>query len=491
MRSLALISLLYLFSNFANSAAPYALFSPYQGVQAFEKIYKNVENAKNTAHLAIYSWSDKGITDAMIKLLKENPRVKLRVVLHRPLANKESTLKKVAKLEKLGAMFKKAKMNMHEKFVLIDSRKLINSSANMSGGAKKKYSEDFVFIDSDGETDNEKIIESFEKEFSILWNTSDDIVTPGELQKADVLNFELSKKNNPNVNNDMKLISSSMNFTYSLNKASSADLKKGRLLKMKKKPGLNENTYVIAKHLIKAIDNARTSVWMSVNHFNIYSVSKALVRAAKRGIDVKLYVDNQEFKTNIRDTGRKSIEMTPRFVRDFKKVPSLKDKKAPVRVKFYSHAPHHSSWYLNHHKYILIDYNTAHANLFSGSYNISKNAELKQFDNLVHYTTNSYQDLYDSYAKNFMYNWTLNRTKNDKPVASILSKYTQVHNDEFVYIHAKESSDSISLTWAEAIKLKKNFAKSAPGVFQGLFRNKGCSAFNFKTKKFFGGRGCK
>lgn len=478
-----------LISAAAFSAPPQAMFSPFEGVEAFNRIYKNVKTAKNTAHLTIYSWSDSGITEAMEKLLKNNPNVKLRVVLHRPLASKDSTLKKVAELEKLGAMFKKAKMNMHEKFVLVDSKKLLNSSANMSSGAKTRYAEDFMFIDSEGEADNEKLIAQFEREFSILWNTSDDIVSAGEKQKADVLNLNTEVINAPAAQTDMTLISSSMNFLLSDNKVTSADYKKGRVVKMTQKKGLNENSYTVARNLIEAIDNADKNISMSVNHFNIYSVSKALMRAVKRGVDVRLFVDNQEFKTNIRDTGRRSIEMTPRFVRDYKRAMGV-NSEAPVRVKFYSHAPHHSSWFLNHHKYILIDYDKkdlTNTVLLAGSYNISKNAELKQFDNLVRFDNPYYAELYEDYASNFETHWSFNRTKADLPDSKILNKYTEVHNGNSVYIHAKEFNDSISLTWEEALKLKDKIGEVAPGFYKGLFQNKGCSGYNFVEKKFFGG----
>jgi phosphatidylserine/phosphatidylglycerophosphate/cardiolipin synthase-like enzyme len=493
MKKFGLLAGLYLFSTAAFSAAPIAMFSPYEGKEAFNKMYSNIQGAQKTAHLTIYSWSDAGITKAMKTLLIENPEVKLRVVLHRPLANKEKTLKKVAELEKLGAMFKKAKMNMHEKYVLVDSKKLVNSSANMSGGAKNKYNEDFVFIDSDGEASNEALITSFEKEFSILWNTSDDIVSEGEKQKADVLAFNLKEENVPVKENSMSLISSSMNFKLSKNKVTSADFKKGRVIKMRQIKPLDQYSYTVAKNLIEAIDNATESIWMSVNHFNLYSVSEALVRAVKRNVEIRLYVDNQEFKTNIRDTGRKSIEMTPRFVRDFKKIPGNKKVDAPVRVKFYSHAPHHSSWFLNHHKYILIDYNekdTSSTVLLAGSYNISKNAELKQFDNLVKYTTTENEGLFHAYANNHKHNWNLNRNSDDRPAKAALAKFTQVHKDSYVLIHAKKAADSISLTWSEAKALKKKIGKVAPGFFKGLFQNKACYGYNFVEKQFFGGKSC-
>jgi len=480
------------YSVLAFSAPPEAMFSPYEGDQAFNRIYSNVEAAKKTAHLTIYSWSDAGITNAMEKLLESNPDVKLRVVLHRPLAKTASTKSKVAKLEKLGAMFKMAKMNMHEKFVLVDSKKLVNSSANMSGGAKNRYAEDFVFIDSDGEKDNEKLISSFEKEFAILWNTSEDIVTKDELQKADILKFDIDSPNLADEEDSMTLHSSSMNFDLELNKVGSADYKKGKIVNMSdRKLADGSEPFAVSSALIRAIDEAKESVQLSLNHFNLYSVSEALIRAVNRGVEIRLAVDNQEFKTKIRDTGRRSIEMTPRFIRDWKLLPGNKNKEAPVRVKFYSHAPHHASWLLNHHKYVIIDAKGEKPVLFAGSFNLSQNAEFNQFDSLVEYKGKDYLSLINSYSDNHDRIWGMNRDASDRPSKAALDYFKTVYEGSYVRIHAAGPDNAVSLTWSEALKLKKDMNTVAPGMFRGLYSKSACSYYDFKTQKYFGGSACK
>lgn len=479
---------LYLFSLSLFAAPPEALFSPYEGEKAFNRIYQNIKEAKSEVLLSIYSWSDAGITNAMESLLEKNPSVKLRVILHRPLAKKSSTLSKVAKLEKLGAMFKMAKMNMHEKFVLVDKEKLVNSSANMSGGAKYRYSEDFVFIDSDGEADNQEIIESFAREFSILWNSGEDIVTKDEVQKADVLPFNLKEENVASLDQQMTLHASSMNFKLSKYAPNSSEFEQGKVLKLtKKKNSDGELLYTVSSALIRAIDNAKESVYLSLNHFNLYSVSEALIRAVQRGVEIKLAVDNQEFKTLIRDEGRTTIEMTPRFVRDWKKLPGNENKEAPVRIKFYSYAPHFSSWLLNHHKYVLIDVNTTTPILFAGSFNLSNNAEFNQFDSLVEYQGEFYLGLINNYKDNHQSLWMLNRSADDKPLTETLGYFKRVYEDSYIRLHAEQPENALSLSWDEALKLNTDISRIAPGIFNGLFRNKGCSFYNFKTKKFFGG----
>ena len=47
-------------------------------------------------------------------------------------------------LEEDCAEFKYTNKTMHEKFVIVDDEYMINSSANFSGGAITRYSENFI-----------------------------------------------------------------------------------------------------------------------------------------------------------------------------------------------------------------------------------------------------------------------------------------------------------------------------------------------------------
>ena len=114
----------------------YSKFSPNEGSEAFEIIYRKVKTAKKSVYATIYSWSDKGITDSFKEALEQG--VEVKIILHPSLA-KKSRIKKVAKeLEDLGADLKIAKMNMHEKFVLVDNTFVVNSSANMSNTIRNR-----------------------------------------------------------------------------------------------------------------------------------------------------------------------------------------------------------------------------------------------------------------------------------------------------------------------------------------------------------------
>ena len=121
-----------------------AYFSPRQGKEVFKKIYKLVRNSEKYVYISIYSWSDKGIDDAMIQAEKNGADVK--VVLHPDLYKDKKTVQaKVKTLEENGVEVKIAKMKMHEKMVIIDDKVVINSSANFSSGPKSRYSENWIF----------------------------------------------------------------------------------------------------------------------------------------------------------------------------------------------------------------------------------------------------------------------------------------------------------------------------------------------------------
>ncbi|MBL6989204.1 MAG: phosphatidylserine/phosphatidylglycerophosphate/cardiolipin synthase family protein [Bacteriovoracaceae bacterium] len=482
---------------FADEVYPKAYFSPHQGEIAFSKMYGLISNAREYAHITIYSWSDSNLDKAISAALANN--VKVRVVLHRPLAKKSYILSKVKKLEAKGAEFKIAFQNMHEKFVLVDDEYLINSSANMSRGAKSRYSESFIFhkrlcdiADPNCPEDPlNDIVEDFKHEFAIMWNSSKDIVTHGEqnalplgsytkIVDGQVLNLP---RYIPAPDDSISLFSSSMNWTVQPNKPESSRFKKGQYIKMKRRGGLVRNqTWLIRDELIRSIDNAKCSVHLSLNHFNIRAISDALIKAVLRGVEVKLAVDNQEFKSRPNNK-----EMTPQFVKDWKLIPGHESKIPPVRVKFYSHQPSPRHWYLNHHKFILVDFKpldnsceVSDPHLLSGSYNLSRTAEQKQFDNLVLYRGIKYVNLYQQFKDEFDGLWFLNRDESDRPKAEILDKFYKTFEGSY-RIHLKTP---ISLNWNEITQVKSKIKLLADGIFQGLFRKRDCTYYDPDNKLF-------
>jgi len=471
-----LITLLFIFFSvltFAKDSGFYALFSPHQGEQAFNEIYSKVEGAKSKVYLSVYSWSDSKVKDALIKALAND--VEVKIVLHPSLAKKKRVQDYSSELEKLGADVKIAKMNMHEKFIIVDDIWLMNSSANLSGGAKSRYSENFIFHTSVSVA-GKKLISEFNDEFAVLWNSSKDFYHANEenaeeLQVIDLDN--LPESGNPT------LYSSSMNFTFKDSKITSKAYKQGKYITLYKRNGKNQ-TWKVTDMVIDQINKAEKNIYANLNHLNIAAVAEALAEASKRGVDVKLAVDNQEFKTSL-----KAKEKTPLFVSLWKKIPGNSKKEIPVRVKYYSLAPSPMHWKLNHHKYFIVDYDEndfSKTKLISGSHNISRTAEHKQFDNQVIYSGEDFKQIFKDFKGEFDLLWNLNRNGSDKPDSKIYKKITTPYKGS-MYLHSREA---ISLTWGEVIKVRKTVYKLAPGIFKNTFKNRNCRFYVLKTQSFGG-----
>ena len=449
--------------------------SPTQGKQAFNKMYKMIKNAEKEVNITIYSWSDKGFTKALRETLERKNPPQVRVVMRKSVFKKHA--KTIAELEKKGAMFKSAKIELHEKFILVDGHSLVNSSANMSAGAKNKYSENFIFFDSRDESDKsdiKSILKDFKQEFAIIWNNAHDYITPNEKMTADVLNHKIKRSNKMSTLKDIFLVSSSMN--YRMVSPSKKDFNKGSNLGLKRMPNKKNQVWRVRDVLIKAIQNAKKSIELNINHFNIRQISDELIEAVKRGVDVKIAVDSQEFKTFINNK-----EMTPQFVKDYKKLKG-KSSIAPVRIKFYSFVPHHTSWSLNHHKSILIDYDpndTSDTVLITGSYNYSKTAEHSKFDNQVVIKGNLYKNVYEAFNNEFNYLWFLERTESDEVKKEHISFFTKGRSG-LIPLHTNKP---FSLIWGEAVNLKRRIAKLHPES-RTFFKFKHCQYFS-PTKKIF------
>ena len=461
-----------------------ATFAPHEGDESFTKIFDAIAQAEKYVYVTVYSWSNPQFDKALEEALSNN--VDVRVVLHPSLSRKESIVNRAEKFEALGAYFKVATINMHEKFVIVDGKFLVNTSANMSLSAINNYSENFIFIEAPMSQAEQYLFQDFLHEFTLLWGVSRDVITNNEELAPALPKYEVLQKSNP-AQKDQKdreeetsqaiFYSSSMNFTLSQNKPSSTKQKQGRQFSLVRKGGKENQIWTIRDEMIAAIKNAEHSVHLSLNHFNIKEISDALIEVVKeKEIEVFLTVDNQEYSTSI-----KKKEMTPRFVHEWKKHFG-KDSEPPVRVKYYSHAPSYRFWRLNHHKYMLIDYNTPQAQLWTGSYNLSKTAEHNQFDNMVVFSGPEFENLYEDFYDEFLYLWNLNRTEDDKPEEKILNRFSKKVRGAYP-LHIFEA---ISLTFSEIRKLRREIIRKAPGIYQGIGKHRHCKGFHPEKQEYVG-----
>jgi len=467
-----------------------AYFSPHQGKDAFAKMYGLIAEAKHEVKVTVYSWSDSGFGDALAAAAKNGAKV--RVVLHPDI--KEKVAVPASKLEKLGVEFKVASRNMHEKFIYITHSKdpvdatIVNTSANFSRGASTKYSENIV-IQQEAE---KHLAQQFRREFAWIWDTADDFVSGASGEKRasaeGVLDLEEVKEVVKNEKPDPYLYSSSMNTVLLANPPSSKLHEKGREFSLRDRLGADgKQTWVVRDAIIGQIDQAKHTIDCAINHFNIEEISNALVRAAARGIKVRLNVDNQEFAPTVRPGDK---EMTPLFVQQWQKLPGNKGKVPPVRVKFYSFYPHPAYWLLNHHKYCIFDYDaaktggTSEATLLTGSYNLSKTAEHNQFDNMVRFGGKEHPELIEAFYQEQEKLWSWGRTQDDKPDPELTASYSTLVKGSLP-IHFQQAQ---ALTWPEIMEIRSQVNKVAPGLFFHLKkRTSGCTLYDPQKQRLWGG----
>ncbi len=456
----------------------WALFSPHQGEEAFNTIYQAIENSKEKAWMTVYSWSDSTVAKNLEVACLSG--VDVKVVLHPTLKNSSRVQDYAKGIEDAGCGVKVSVKNMHEKFAIFDDNFSFNSSANLSGGAKSRYSENFIF-NNDTSPEGRLVIKTLNREFKFLWNSSKDMYTNEISQEANEPAIELADlTNNPDSTTNPSFASSSMNFEYSKYSPSTKAYQTGRYLRVSARKVAKEQTWFVRDAMIKLINEAQENILVNVNHLVIQEVADALLDAVKRGVDVRLAVDNQEFKTSL-----KSKEMTPYFVYHWEKLPENKGKVAPVRVKYYSHAPSPRHWALNHHKYMIFDYNEndfSKTKLMSGSYNISETAEHSQYDNMFTYKGEVFAQLFKDFKGEFDNLWNLNRDENDKPIQEAWDRVAKPYEGK-IYLHTKMP---VSLTWPEIESIRTSIYKAAPKFFRDAYRKRDCYFFDLSKQVFAG-----
>jgi phosphatidylserine/phosphatidylglycerophosphate/cardiolipin synthase-like enzyme len=458
-----------------------AYFMPEQGEAGFSAMYQAISEARSEVLITVYSWSDKDLDRAIVSARANGATV--RLVLHPELTDKKPLMDRCGELEKQGAEFKIAPRNMHEKFVLIDGRTLINSSANFSIGARTKYSENIVLI----REAPVKLARTLHDEFALLWDASRDLITQGEgLAPWMGARSQLPLGESGDA---IRFYSSSFNLQASPTGEATASRLSGKAVSLKLKKSLKPEDqggapWAIRDLIIQSIDAAQVSIDCALNHFNIRDIADALLRADARGVKVRLNVDQQEYQEHFRAD---SIEMTPYFVAEWKKRHS--EGPPPVRVKTYSLEPTPAYWLLNHHKVLLMDYRPGaellpSTRLLTGSYNLSETAEHNQFDNMLVFQGAENAGILAAFHQEIEHLWHWGRTSTDQVDSSWLSRWTTPSNDGTLGLHFSEAQ---ALTWPEMETLRTQVRRVAPGLLEKLNRTSAaCSRYIISKKQLVG-----
>jgi phosphatidylserine/phosphatidylglycerophosphate/cardiolipin synthase-like enzyme len=184
-------------------------------------------------------------------------------------------------------------------------------------------------------------------------------------------------------------------------------------------------------------------------------VAEALIakKQANPAIDIKVYLDQQEWISTSGDLAQQAqVEdciaraSTSSQVRDctynsylFSK--ALVDAGIDVRFKAYSYRWNHAYAVQMHSKYMIID----RAELISGSYNLSMNAEHSTFENALHVSGAQFKPLVEAFEANFASMWETGRA--DDLLGALRDEVATASLIPLVF-------PSMALTWSELDQLR-------------------------------------
>ena len=184
------------------------------------------------------------------------------------------------------------------------------------------------------------------------------------------------------------------------------------------------------------------------------------------GIDVMIYTDGQEYiadSTNAQQKAsqeaclakattdsqeRACVDKSYLYGRD------LEIAGANVRYKYYAYRWDASYAAQMHNKFLIID-----DRLYTGSYNLSDNAEHNTFENMFMFDGPEFRDLVETYEAKFQAMWTTG----EGLLPALREKIETQSTIPIVF-------DAMALTWKEVRDLKSLIAAECPDVNSAEFR---------------------
>jgi phosphatidylserine/phosphatidylglycerophosphate/cardiolipin synthase-like enzyme len=422
------------------------------------KIAQLIAGARTSIDIAMYSYSDAGISAALQAATARG--VKVRFIFETAGEDKSLTgdallASKSGQLEQRGVDVRYVNKIMHHKFAIIDgprdsigaaeSARLVTGSGNWSASAGTKYNENTVFVNG-GEA---KLALLLQREFNHLWEHSRDLVAKPftqELSSLAIVDAMIP------ANEDLGASFTSANFD------------------------VNDTTFrtngknTVADTLVAAIAGARSSIHIASGHLRSRPVAEALKakRAQDARIEIKVYLDGQEYISQSGHTAQTNdrTACVAAAGGNESKIRTCNDKgflfgfdvgsaNIDVRYKYYAYRWDNSYAAQMHNKYMIVDGST----LFTGSYNLSDNAEHDTFENMLRFSGSRYAALVASYERSFASIWSTG----DGKLPGVLAAVTPGRDFPIVF-------DPMSLSWNEITNLKSQIRTACPAVDSDEFR---------------------
>lgn len=324
-------------------------FSPFDGVK--DLITSELTKANESLEIAIYSFYDNDLWETVKKLSLDGVKVKLileKKAFYPSLKNCERCID----LEDAGVDIRYVTPTLHHKFAIIDgnsaeNKTLLTGSGNWSKSSYLYYDEDFLIIKN-----ADKYIVPFQKEFNLLWENSKEWGISQD--------FETFKPGNSS--NSAAFFTSANFETYQSRSGEPGFRKKVK----------DPQKGAVGSILVRAIDNAKSEIKIATAHFRRFDIFNALKRAHKRGVKVEMILDAQEFSYK--------YKCPPKYPTHLEECLNKLGSDFDVRYKMYSHHFDFKRADQMHSKYMIVD----GKKVYTGSFNWSSTAELKNFENLLY-----------------------------------------------------------------------------------------------------------
>lgn len=452
---------------FASAGASNVLFSPLAYDQShLARIAREIDAAKSTIDIAMYSYSDAKIGTALANATKRGVRV--RFIYdgggddHRLDTAAERAASKSSKLELAGVDVRFVNKVMHHKAMIVDgprddlakakTARLVTGSANWSNSAATKFDENTLFLSS------EELALRFQREFELMWAHARDFsaVAPPLAEGSGAATItDAAIPDDPNA----AVYFTSSNFTARGTTFSTT----------------GENT--VANALVAAITSATKSIHIASGHLRSRPVAEALVakKKASPALDVRVYLDGQEFisktthdeqvtglETCIANAGASESKARACKDKGFLFGYQIGEAGIDVRYKYYAYRWDHGYAPQMHHKYMVVD----GTDLWTGSYNLSDNAEHETFENMIHLRGAENAALVQSFEQNFLAIWETGRA--DDELTKLQGTIRAQQTIPIVF-------QPMALRWSEVNDLKRLIRSSCPAVDSVDFRRNAAS----------------
>lgn len=362
----AILTFFLIFSGLAQAGTE-VLFHPHG--PTLEKIAAWIGEARSNVDIAMYNM-DVSDRSAVITTLKSDSvqrrlasgELRIRLI-YEGYDTREGNQRKMAEIESLGVdvRYLGKSIKVHHKFAVIDGDgvrpRVITGSANWSLTSYRNYNENILFFENEPEPTYR-----FQHEFNGLWRTAREFGWRSEYESLVVA----AEADQPDIH---------------------VHFNSARLL------GAGEEHVFLSDQLIRVIDAAVLSIDIATTRIRIEKVLDAIVRAAARGVKVRIVLSQDDYHDLWRRA--KWLFASPNI---------------HLRVKFYNFRVSAYMAYQMHHKFMIMD----RAVIMTGSFNWSDSGENQHIENLVEMWGPGALPVLQAYQTEFDAIWDLGRATLDE-----------------------------------------------------------------------------